>query len=90
METILKSAREALDTGELELALSMLDNEKLIDNSEAHFIRGEIYYKWQKLGDSLNSFQKVLDIAPENENAKTYVVMIKNILNFYNKELYNP
>lgn len=87
---LIKSAREALEGGDLELCLEILDNEGLLNSAEANFLKGEAFYKSQKWGEALNSFQKVLEIDPENKNARAYVDMVNNILNFYHKELYNP
>jgi len=89
-EILLASARKAYEEGNLEMALNILGDEKLQENSEAIFIMGEVFYKLQKWGDSLNCFNKVLEIEKDNDGALTYVNMIKNILNFYHKELYNP
>jgi Tfp pilus assembly protein PilF len=48
---------------------------------------------WQKKGDfknALNYYYKVLEIDSDNAIARTSIDMLNGILNFYNKDMYNP
>jgi len=48
---------------------------------------------WQKKGDlknALNNYYKVLEVDSENTIAKASIDMLNGILNFYNKDMYNP
>lgn len=51
---------------------------------------GELYYTAGRTIDALNAFNTVLRTDPDNTKARTYVVMINNVLNYYNKDLLNP
>ena len=90
LEKILTSARKALDQNRIEEALALLELESLKDDGEAIFLKGEIYYKLQKWGESLNQFSTYLELFPEDKKAESYALMIQNILGFFHKELYNP
>ncbi len=49
-----------------------------------------IKQKKQLWGEAMNSCQKVLELDPENKEAKVQLEFIKNILNFWNPEMFNP
>jgi len=54
------------------------------------FVKGIIEQKFQKWGDAINSFSKVIEIEPENVEAQNNLHVIQNILNFWNPEMFNP
>ena len=89
-ETILKSAKEALEQNRTEDALTILDQVAIANNGEVIFLKGEIYFKLQKWGEALNHFSLFLEQHPSDSRAQSYCVMIQNILGFYHKDLYNP
>ncbi|MCF6333919.1 MAG: hypothetical protein L3J11_11610 [Draconibacterium sp.] len=53
-------------------------------------VKGKIEQKFQKWGDAINAFSKVVEIDPENKEAKNNLHLIQNILNFWNPEMFNP
>jgi tetratricopeptide (TPR) repeat protein len=83
-------AKTELEQGRPEEALKILDNLIVANNGEAIFLKGEIYFKLQKWGESLNQFSLFLEQFPDDTKAKSYCAMIHNILGFYHKDLYNP
>jgi len=89
-ETILKSAKEALEQNRHEEALTILDRLVIGNNSEAIFMTGEIYFKLERWGEALNHFSLYLEQYPSDQMAESYCTMIQNILGFYHKDLYNP
>jgi len=89
-ETILKSAKEALEQNRQEEALTILDRLVIGNNSEAIFMTGEIYFRLQRWGEALNHFSRYLEQYPSDSKAESYCAMIQNILGFYHKDLYNP
>ena len=89
-ETILKSAKEALEQNRTEDALTILDQVAIANNGEVIFLKGEIYFKLQQWGEALNHFSLFLEQHPSDSRAQSYCVMIQNILGFYHKDLYNP
>jgi len=86
----ISAAKTELEHDRPEEALKILDNLILALNGEAIFLKGEIYFKMQKWGESLNQFSLFLEQFPDDTKAKSYCAMIHNILGFYHKDLYNP
>lgn len=52
--------------------------------------RGQLYYRQNKWGEALNDFNKVLKINPEHHEARQFVEMVQEILEFRYKDIYNP
>lgn len=50
----------------------------------------ESLYAEGRITDALNRFNAVLRLNAENLKARNYVRMIRNILDYYNKDLLNP
>jgi len=85
-----------------ELILKLLEKEKAaeakkaLDETEAEdtekywLLKGKIEQKFQNWGESLNAYHKVLELNPDNPEAKNNIHIIKNILNFWNPEMFNP
>lgn len=83
LELLLKNDRAV----EARQAFLQLD----IENSVEYFlIRGKIEQKFQNWGDAINAFNKVLEIDPENTEARNNLQLIQNILNFWNPDVFNP
>lgn len=57
---------------------------------QALLLRGKIKYKQQKWGEAMNDFASVLEIEPENQEAKSGLQMAKNILGYFTPDLFNP
>ena len=89
-EIILNRAKAALEQNNMEDALTILDETAIAINGEAIFLKGEIFFKLQRWGESLNQFSLFLDQYPSDQKAESYCAMIQNILGFYHKDLYNP
>ena len=53
-------------------------------------LRARIHYKMQKWGDAMNDFAAVLDIDPQNTEAKTGLEMAKSILGYFTPDMFNP
>lgn len=58
-------------------------------NEEAHFVLGNVYRKMEDWKDAINSYLKAEEINPDSP-ARNARLMILDILNYYNKDLYNP
>ena len=85
-------AKKLFDQNELNKALEMLDLLILEDTSDFYslLLRGRIYYKMQKWGDAMNDYSAVLEINPENHEAKSGLAMAKNILGYFTQDMFNP
>lgn len=58
--------------------------------TEYLMLRAKIYYRLQKWGDALNDLNLILDKEPENQMASNYKLMVLDIINFWNKDNFNP
>ncbi len=87
MERITKLIAE----GELTEAIRLLNEliEKNPQNEEAYFLLGNVYRKLENWKEAINHYLEAEAINP-NSPAKNARLMILDILNFYNKDLYNP
>lgn len=85
-------AKKLFEQNELIQSLGILD--KLIQrepqNSAALLLRARILYKSQKWGDAMNDFSTVLEIEPENREAKSGLEMAKGILGYFTPDMFNP
>lgn len=92
MDEQVNEAQILFQQNNLEQSLAILD-ECIQLNSldyQAVLLRGKIKYKQQKWGDAMNDFALVLEIEPENQEAKSGFQMAKNILGYYTPDLLNP
>jgi Flp pilus assembly protein TadD len=62
--------------------------EKNPDSDEAFFLLGNAYRKKENWEFALNNYRKAMDLNPESP-AKLAYKMVIDILNFYNKDMFN-
>lgn len=74
--------------GSLEIVSRIIMNQE--SNADALLLRARIYYKMQKWGDSMNDYYSVLEIDPQNQEAKSGIEMAKSILGYFTPEMFNP
>ena len=73
-----------------------LEARKIFNNIEQeetvqyYFVKGTLEQKFQKFGDAINAFSKVIELDSKNIEAKNNLHLIQNILNFWNPEMFNP
>ena len=60
------------------------------ENQNYYLLKGAIEQKYQNWGEAINAFNRVLEIEPDNEEAKNNLHLIQNILNFWNPDMFNP
>jgi len=81
---------------ELILEEKALEARKIFDDIEPeetvlyYSVKGKLEQKFQNFGDAINAFSKVIEMEPDNINAKNNLHIIQNILNFWNPEMFNP
>ncbi len=79
-----------IDKNEVEAAINALD--KLIGNyptcDEAYYLRGNAYRKQGNWQAAINNYLTAIELNPQSpaQQAKN---MMMDILNFYNKDMYN-
>lgn len=56
---------------------------------EAWYLRGNAYRKEENFQQALNNYLKAMELNPESPAVEAHAMLMK-ILNFVNKEVYNP
>jgi Flp pilus assembly protein TadD len=81
---------------ELILEEKALEARKIFDDIELeetvlyYSVKGKLEQKFQNFGNAINAFSKVIEMEPDNVEAKNNLHIIQNILNFWNPEMFNP
>jgi len=88
----LDQIRDWIDTGDVEkaigeLAIYLADDENT-DKDVAYYLLGNVYRKQGNWQLALNNYQQAIDINPESPAVHARKMAI-DILNFYNKDMYN-
>lgn len=88
---LLTEIKELIANGEVTTALQQLDDYLSKENphkDEAYYLRGNAYRKQGNWQQALNNYQWAIDLNPESPavNARQ---MVMDILNFFNKDMYN-
>ena len=85
-------AKQLFDQNELTKALEILDELISKDGSDFHalLLRSRIFYKMQRWGDAMNDYSSLLEIDPENPEAKSGLTMARSILGYFTPEMFNP
>jgi nicotinate-nucleotide adenylyltransferase len=60
------------------------------EDAELYIERGKCYFRQNEWGSAINDFRKAQQLAPEMEDAKQYLEMAEEILEFRYKDIYNP
>ncbi|TNF43707.1 MAG: hypothetical protein EP310_04260 [Bacteroidetes bacterium] len=71
-------------------AKKMFNEVEPLKTVEYLMVQGILEQKFQNWGKAINAFSKVLEIDPENAEAKYNLNLIQSILNFWNPEMFNP
>lgn len=69
----------------LTAAISNDDN-----NAELYIERGKCYFRRQEWGMAINDFRRAIEINPEATEARQFIEMTQEILEFRYKDIYNP
>ena len=88
----MKLAEKEFENGNLTNGMRLTDLllEEESCNVDALILKTRIYYKQQKWGDALNTLNKVLEVEPKHPLALQYQQIINSILDYWNKDNYNP
>ena len=86
--------QKLIDENRLDEALKMLDEIQVKNaakaSAEVFLLKGRVACKQHKWGDVINLYNEVLEIDPENSEAKSGIQMAQNILGFFHTDLLNP
>jgi cytochrome c-type biogenesis protein CcmH/NrfG len=88
----IEEIKQMIERNELIQSLEILNRQihAKPNNAEELLLRARILYKMQKWGDAMNDFGAVLDIDPQNAEAKTGLEMARNILGYFTPDMFNP
>jgi tetratricopeptide (TPR) repeat protein len=84
--------KEQINKGEITEAIGLLDEYLSTDSparDEAFYLLGNAYRKQGNWQQALNNYRRAIDLNPQSPAAEAHRMVMK-ILNFYNKDLYNP
>jgi len=84
--------KQLVDQNELSRSLEILNERVLSDPNDAQALqlRGRIHYKMQNWGEAMNDFSSVLELEPDNPEAKLGFEMAQNILGYFTPDMFNP
>lgn len=80
-----------LHNNDIDTAINKLNNIIASDNSndEAYFLLGNAYCKKSNWQQAINAYCQAININPESP-AKLAYDRVNEILDFYNRDIYNP
>lgn len=86
----MKQIKQLISEGKTEEAIRLADAYIALhpDSDEAWFLRGNAYRKQQNVRMALNCYLRAMELNPDSPARQTYNMLI-DILNFYNKDMYN-
>ncbi|MCD7978129.1 MAG: tetratricopeptide repeat protein [Tannerellaceae bacterium] len=83
--------KHLISGGQTETAIQLLN--ELIENNktndEAYYLRGNAYRKTGNFKEALTNYLVAIELNPDSPAVQAHH-MLMDILNFYNKDLYNP
>ena len=87
----LKTIKELINQGDIENALQALEEFLQTDpvgKDQAYYLMGNAYRKLKKKKKALNNYQSAIELNPDSPALQARK-MVMDILNFYNKDMYN-
>lgn len=87
----MNTIKQLINEGKIEDAISLLDDyiQKNNRSEEAYYLRGKAYNKKGDVRQALNNYLAAIEINPDGPAKTAYDSLIR-ILDFYNKDIYNP
>ena len=87
-----QEAQKLFDQNQLPKALEILNQciSSNVDDIQSINLRGRIYYRMQNWGAAMNDYVSVLELDPENADAKVGLEMARNILGYFTPDMFNP
>lgn len=84
--------KQLVEQNELSRSLEILNEQIRINSSDVQILllRGRVHYKMQKWGEAMNDYSSVLELEPDNPEAKSGLQMAQNILGYFTPDMFNP
>lgn len=60
------------------------------DDAQLYIERGKCYFRRNEWGAAINDFRRAGQLAPDNDEARQFIDMAEEILQFRYKDIYNP
>ena len=81
---------DALDHGQTDEAMRLISQEqqKTEHSAELYYLQGKVFMKQSDWGNAISCFLKSEEIEPEGP-ARQCRLMLTEIMDFYNKDMYN-
>lgn len=64
--------------------------EKDSSNAELYIERGKCYFRQQAWGSAINDFRRASELCPDNKEARQFIEMVQEILEYRYTDIYNP
>lgn len=86
----MNAIKQLISEGKTEEAIRLLDRRIAEEpaSDEAYFLKGNAYLKQGDVRRALNNYLQAMELNPESPAREAYRMQI-DILNFYNKDMYN-
>lgn len=87
MDTVNNSASRI---DELTRAIESAPTQASLYQASLYMERGKLHHQQAHYDLALNDFLRVQKLAPDNTEAQEYILLLREIFNFRNLDLYNP
>ena len=91
MKEKLNTIKELIKEGKLDIAIEQLNayiQSDTTQDDEPYYLLGNAYHKQSNWQMALNNYLEAMERNPESPAANAHQMMM-DILNFYNKDMYN-
>ncbi len=87
----MKEIKDLIYKGKIDQAIDLLNNHVLLNpaDDEAWYLRGNAYRKKEDFQQALNNYLQAMELNPDSPAVEAHK-MLMEILNYYNKDTYNP
>lgn len=81
---------KAVEDGNTDAAMERLDSElSERETAEAYYLRGRLMWKLGRKAEAMSDYSKAAAIDPSSP-ASAALEMARDVMNFFNPDLYNP
>ncbi len=88
----IKKIESLIDQGAIDEAMQLINDllnaEVIEEKDKLYYIRGNIFRKKSDWHQAMNDYQKAIDLNPQSPAVNARKALLE-ILNFYNKDMYN-